>query len=155
MTESLPNSAFTKNLQNCRHRTRNGGRCRLPVRDANTGYCFRHASLRNQNVDGENLTAELVGQLTEFHSASEVKEFLGKLLFQLVKNRISNKRAAVLTYIASQLLHSFREIELENRASANDEDVVPQIIIDMPRPMRERSTVSSSPASPSDGSKTQ
>jgi hypothetical protein len=117
----------------CNQRTRAGHPCRLPVRDTSSGLCFRHAGLRQSKQDPDDLSADLLDKLTEFHSVYDVNEFLARLLFLLVRNRISAKRAGVLTYIAAQLLSSLREVR--HIEDAADEPV--NIILDGPRPIRD------------------
>jgi hypothetical protein len=112
----------------CSHRTRKGRPCQLPVMDTNSGLCFRHAGLRAPKKDPDDLSADLLDKVSEFHTPHEVNEFLAKLLFLLVRNRISAKRAGALTYIAAQLLHSLGLVRLVEK----DEPV--EIIVDGPRP---------------------
>ncbi len=116
----------------CKQRTRTGRPCQLRVLDTSSGLCFRHAGLRERQKDPDDLSADLLDKLTEFRSAYDVNDFLARLLFLLVRNRISAKRAGVLTYIAAQILHSLREARHVEHA---DEEPV-NIILDMPRPDR-------------------
>ena len=116
----------------CRQRTRAGHPCQLRVLDTSSGLCFRHAGLRERQKDPDDLSADLLDKLTEFRSAYDVNDFLARLLFLLVRNRISAKRAGVLTYIAAQILHSLREARHVEHA---DEEPV-NIILDVPRPDR-------------------
>jgi hypothetical protein len=122
-----------KGAVRCKQRTRTGRPCQLRVLHTSSGLCFRHAGLRDRQKDPEDLSADLLDKLTEFHSAYDVNEFLARLLFLLVRNRISAKRAGVLTYIAAQLLHSLREVRHVEDA---DEEPV-NIILDAPRPIRD------------------
>ena len=47
-----------------------------------------------------------------FHkSAEQINDFLAKLLILVVQNRISSRRAAILTYITNQPLHSLVAIK--------------------------------------------
>jgi hypothetical protein len=115
----------------CRHRIRKGRYCQLPVLDASSGLCFRHSALRNQEADAGDLSSDLLGDVREFRSASDVHAFLAKLLCLLTQNRIAIRRAAVLAYITNQLLRTLAAIERET----NSEDTT--IIFDMPRPDRE------------------
>lgn len=127
--QSTPNEPKAAVL--CSHRTRTGRPCQLPVMDSSSGLCFRHAGLRAPKKDPEDLTADLLNELTEFHTPYEVNEFLARLLFLLVRNRISPKRAGVLTYIAAQLLHSLGQVRQVEKDEKNEP---PQYIIDGPRP---------------------
>ena len=97
MLETTPISISSQDLPLCSHRTRAGRRCQLPVLDTSSGLCFRHAGLRTPKKDPDDLSAELLDKLTEFHTPYEVNEFLAKLLLLLVRNRISAKRAGAHT----------------------------------------------------------
>jgi hypothetical protein len=118
----------------CSHRTRKGRPCQLPVLDTSSGLCFRHSGLHVPKKDPDDLSADLLDKLTEFHSPYEVNEFLARLLFLLVRNRISPKRAGVLTYIAAQLLHSLGQVRLVEK---DEKDEPVEIILDCPRPQRD------------------
>jgi hypothetical protein len=82
-----------------------------------------------------------LGQLDDLKSAEQINEFLGKLLILVVQNRISARRAAVLTYITNQLLRSLVAITRQLES-----DPV-KLIFDAPRP--ERDLPESEPAGPS------
>jgi hypothetical protein len=123
----------------CRHLTADGTRCRLPILDTRSHLCFRHSSLsaavaQPPQNDSEDLSADLVPELSEFDSAIDITKFLAKLLVLVTKGRISPRRASVLAYITNQLLHSHRAITLETNAA--DEEPI-RIINDMPRPERD------------------
>ena len=117
--------------QLCRHRTRTGRRCRLPVSE-NSALCFRHAALRDTRSPDADL-ASAFPQLGEFRSAVAINEFLARLLALLVQDRISTKRAAVLGYITNQLLRTLPAIDHE----LNPENGPHVIIFDAPRPPRD------------------
>src|SRR5712692_763994 len=123
----------------CRHFTADGTRCRLPILDSRSHLCFRHSSLsaavaQTPQNDSEDLSPDLLPELSEFDSAVDINKFLAKLLVLVTKGRISPRRASVLAYITNQLLHSHRSIILENKAIA---DQPQEIIFDMPRPERD------------------
>src|SRR5713226_4868239 len=120
----------------CRHFTANGRRCRLAVLDTRTNLCFRHSALiaavsQPPQNDSEDLSAELLPELSEFSPGTDIRQFLARLLVLVTKGRISPRRASVLAYITNQLLHSHRAIILETNAV--DEEPR-RIIIDMPEP---------------------
>ncbi len=106
----------------------NGKRCRLPGLSAHLGFCLGHSKHRvpelmpaNPFNDSEDLSPDLLPQLSEFDSALDVKQFLARLLVLVTKGRVSPRRASVLAYITNQLLHSHHAIDrklatdLENR----------------------------------------
>ena len=99
--------------EKCTHFTASGRRCRL--RALRSGLCFRHAALQiqpAQPVDVD-LSADFLIQLDDLQSADQINRFLAKLLILVVQNRVSPRRAAVLTYITNQLLHSLVAIKRE------------------------------------------
>jgi hypothetical protein len=127
----------------CRHYTHHGRRCQLPVVDTRSGFCFRHVKPQPAPSDSADLSAELLGELSEFESASDINKFLAKLLVLVTKGRVSPRRASVLAYITNQLLHSHRAIDRET-----DQEPV-TIILDGPRPDRSGNDDYSPPSQPS------
>ncbi len=123
----------------CRHFTADGTRCRLPMLDSRSHLCFRHSSLNAaasqppQN-DSEDLSTDLLPELSQFSAGTDIRQFLARLLTFVVKGRVSPRRASVLAYITNQLLHSHRAILLETKAV---DDEPQRIIFDMPRPERD------------------
>src|SRR6266404_7955443 len=109
------NSAATlvKADPKCHHVTLSGRQCRL--RAIRSGLCFLHAALQLQSAQpvDVDLSADFLGQLNDLQSAEQINQFLAKLLILVVQNRISARRAAVLTYITNQLLHSLVAIKRE------------------------------------------
>jgi hypothetical protein len=132
----------SRNGSRCRHYTVSGRRCLLPVLDTRSGLCFRHLALSEANgagtqrtqSDSQDLSPELLPQLSEFESAADVKEFLARLLVLVTKGRVTPRRASVLAYITNQLLHSHSAFYRELHAQ---DDEPQQIIIDMPGPKRD------------------
>jgi hypothetical protein len=127
----------------CRHYTDHGRRCQLPVVDTRSGFCFRHAKAQPAPPDSNDVSAELLGELSEFEYASDINKFLAKLLVLVTKGRVSPRRASVLAYITNQLLHSHRAIDRET-----DQEPV-TIILDGPRPDRSGNDDYSPPSQPS------
>ena len=117
----------------CRHRVRTGAYCRLPVSDPKTGLCFRHASLRLQEVDSGDLSEELVCGIKEFDSAADINHVLGELYKLLAANKISPRRGAVMAYTCSLLLRTLPAIDDELGQS----DEPQPFVFDLPRPKRD------------------
>jgi hypothetical protein len=132
MNDQTAKSSSTKDPR-CRHCTAGGRQCRLPVVDTRSGFCFRHAKPQPASSDSDDLSAELLPELSEFSSGADICQFLARLLIQVTKGRVSPRRASVLAYITNQLLHSHRAIDRETNG---DPDADPVIIFDMPRPDR-------------------
>src|SRR6266849_4164562 len=108
-----PAAPLAKADPKCHHVTVSGRQCRL--RAIRSGLCFRHAALQLQSTQpvDVDLSSDFLGQLDDLQSAEQINQFLAKLLALVVQNRISPRRAAVLTYITNQLLHSLVAIKRE------------------------------------------
>jgi hypothetical protein len=101
----------------CRHASASGQRCRLPVLNEDSQFCTRHAKLPQNQADPDDSpdsSASLTAGLAEFTSAEPVNEFLSRLLLLLGQNRISPRRAAVLAYIANQILRTIAAMDSED-----------------------------------------
>jgi len=96
----------------CLYRYANGKRCRLTGSQPHFGLCPHHFSLTKPTAslelynDAEDLTADLLPQLSELSPAIDLRQFLARLLTLVTKGRVSPRRASVLAYITNQLLHS-------------------------------------------------
>jgi hypothetical protein len=86
------------------------------------------------NNDAEDLSADLLPELSEFSAGIDIRQFLARLLTLVTQGRISPRRASVLAYITNQLLHSHRAITLESTSAKKDT----QIIFDIPHPLHDR-----------------
>jgi len=141
MNQETTNSSLTNDLSftqseakgaaRCQHRTRTGRRCRHSVSHAAAGLCSRHAKSRQKYRQEADLSATLLGQLTELSSACDINKVLSNLFLALTQDRIAARRAAVLAYIGNLLLRTLPAMDRET----NGDDHV-NIIMDMPRPDR-------------------
>jgi hypothetical protein len=118
----------------------NGKRCSLLGSPAHSGFCTRHSHANfataipvHVHNDAEDLSADLLPELSEFTSGTDIRQFLARLLILITKGRISPRRASVLAFVTSQLLHSHRGILAETKFADSQPR---QIIIDMPEPDR-------------------
>ncbi len=123
----------------CRQFTADGTRCRLAVLDNRTNLCFRHSALiaavaQPPQNDSEDLSPDLLPELSEFDSAVDINKFLARLVVLVTKGRISPRRASVLAYITNQLLHSHRAIDRENLLQLEDSGPPRLEAGDIPRP---------------------
>jgi hypothetical protein len=117
MGPESPNSDTAVAFSRCRHTYANGKRCLLPPPDKDSAFCGRHAKLPQNQADPDDASdssADLTAGLTEFTSAEPVNEFLSRLLLLLGQNRISPRRAAVLAYIATQILRTIAAMDSED-----------------------------------------
>ena len=120
-SESRGRTAATKDdSSRCQHRYENGTRCRTRLVSSQSRFCPRHSHWRVAAglplspvpCDFEDLSADLLGQLSEFKCAPDINQFLARLLILVTQGRITPRRASVLAYITNQLLHSHRAINL-------------------------------------------
>lgn len=95
----------------CHYRYANGKRCRLPSSKPHSGFCSHHFCLSNPSSspesynDSQDLSSDLLPELSQVSRAIDLRQFLVRLLALVTQGRISPRRAAVLSYIANQLLH--------------------------------------------------
>lgn len=121
-------------LPRCMHRTPTGRRCRTSIPHAGALFCLRHGALHGA-IDLHDVSPALLGDLSEIDTAQDTKRVLNNLFLLLAQDRIPVKKAAVLTYILQQLLHTLPAIDRELRP-LNELDSAPQITFDIPRPIR-------------------
>src|SRR5260370_21173745 len=91
----------------------NGKRCSLPGLPVHSGFCLRHSQAIAPTAipvpvynDSEDLSADLLPDLSEFNSGVDINNFLARLLTLVTKGSISPRRPSVLASITNQLLHS-------------------------------------------------
>jgi hypothetical protein len=127
-TELVP-SLSSERISRCEHRNRGGRRCRLPV-SGDSQFCPNHIPREERDPEIVALSADLAVGPDELPSAGEINHALARLFSLLARNRISSRRAAVLTYIAQTLLRTLPALQAE----MGPEQV--EIIVDTPRPKR-------------------
>ena len=141
--ESRSRAATTKDdSSRCQHRYENGTRCRTRLVPSRSRFCPRHSHgrvaaglpLSPAPSDFEDLSAELLGQLSEFKCAPDINQFLARLLILVTQGRVTPRRASVLAYITNQLLHSHRAIDRE--IQLEEDGPITVEIGDLPRPDR-------------------
>jgi hypothetical protein len=91
------------------------------------------ASQPPQN-DSEDLSAELLPELSQFSSGVDIHKFLARLLILITKGRVSPRRASVMAYVTNQLLHSHRAIALDNHVQTQQEERLEFDFSDWPEP---------------------
>ena len=97
----------------CSSITAKGRRCRYRVSTPGSSLCALHSRprpLRHAEPEANPL-AGLPPELSTFSSYADITRFLARVLTLLSENRISPRRAAVLSYIANSLLNSLRAAE--------------------------------------------
>lgn len=97
-------------------------------------FCQKHSSFRPDDPDSVNLAPALLGDLTQLTSAVHMQTTLSKLFMLLAQNRVTTRKAAVLTYIIQQLLQTLPAVYYETHDDKDDNRAT--IIMDGPRPDR-------------------
>jgi hypothetical protein len=131
MTHASAKSSFINNSVRCSHYFANGRRCRLYTTSLNSTFCPGHAP-REPQADPAEVAVILTANLDDLSSPEQINTFLSRLLLLLAQDKISARRAAVLTYIASQLLRSVHTMILEEKHKPME------LIFDAPRPGRSK-----------------
>ncbi len=133
MNERKTDPNGLNNPPRCQYLTPSRKRCRLHVVDPRSGLCFRHAGRQASAFDAANLRSELAGDVSDFKSASEINDFLSRLLLLLSEGRVTPRRAAVLAYINNLLLRTLPAMDRE----LNGDSEEPPVRVDfsgLPRP---------------------
>lgn len=93
----------------CWYHSMSGRRCRQPIYDPNSGLCRKHARVKGA-LDKEGFIPDVSPFLTanprHLDDLEGVHSFLSALAVLLAQNRISTRRAAVLSYICTQLIRT-------------------------------------------------
>jgi hypothetical protein len=132
-TGANESQARNEDALRCAFRYANRHQCRLPMTPLSAPFCQQHSSFRPDDPDSINLAPALLGDLTELTSAVHMQTTLSRLFVLLAQNRVTTKKASVLTYIIQQLLRTLPAIDRE----VNGDDDHVNIILDMPRPVRD------------------
>src|SRR6266571_6429413 len=99
----------------CIHRTPAGRQCRRFAADAHSALCPQHRAEQNQ-VQAADHYLHLTRRFHDFQTAQGINHSLHNLYELLAQNRISPRRAAVLSYISSLLLRTLPQIDADNAA---------------------------------------
>ena len=142
----------------CQHVSPKGQRCHMLIdtthRPANGAQrptlCAYHADRLRAAVpavDPEALAAELLTDIDSFTTADEVNLFLGNLVRQLARKRISRRDAIALAYI-SQLILTSQTAMARQRAADEPEAASEAVFANLIAALRQRSSELASPANP-------
>ena len=124
----------SETLPRCSYHSPRGRHCNARVSYPGGRLCPRHTKSKSYCPDPE-LAAELLGPITEFQSASDVTDFLSRLLILQAQDRISPRRAAVMAYTCNLLLRGLRAMDLEAIAAQAAEDAPgQQVVWELTRP---------------------
>jgi hypothetical protein len=134
----------------CQFENARGQRCNMLIdnhhRPANGAarptFCAYHADRLRASipvVDPEVLAAELLTDIDSFTTADEVNLFLGNLVRQLARKRISRRDAIALAYI-SQLILTSQTAMARQRAADEPEAASEAVFANLIAGLRQRSS---------------
>jgi hypothetical protein len=103
----------------CIYLSPTGRRCRRSVSDAHSGLCPQHRAEQAQ-VEAADHYNHLTANFQFFQTAQGINFSLMNLYQLLAQNRISPRRAAVLSYISSLLLRTLPQIDADRAAGITD-----------------------------------
>ena len=114
----------SNDLSRCLYRYPSGRRCRFPLSNDSSFFCTNHAHLQPPPEAVIDLTTELALGPEQFTSASQINQFLSKLLVLLAQDRISPRRGAVIAFVASLLLRTLPAIDREEHPKPDKNEPV-------------------------------
>jgi hypothetical protein len=103
----------------CIHRDPKGRQCRALALDRRSGFCPRHLPEQQQELAADHFR-HLTTRCQFFQTAQGINYSHLNLSQLLAQNRISPRRAAVLSYISSLLLRTLPQIEAAGPAGIID-----------------------------------
>ena len=99
----------------CSRRDPKGRQCRALALDQRSGLCPRHLAEQQQELAADHFQ-HLTTRAQFFQTAQGINYSLMNLYQLLAQNRISPRRAAVLSYISSLLLRTLPQIDADRPA---------------------------------------
>jgi hypothetical protein len=108
----------------CIHRDPKGRQCRALALDRRSGLCPRHLAEQQQELAADHFR-HLTTRAQFFQTAQGINYSLMNLYQLLAQNRISPRRAAVLSYISSLLLRTLPQIDADWPAGIDPAKPVP------------------------------
>ncbi len=103
----------------CAHRSSGGRRCRLSVSDPRSVFCPQHRSEQLEEEAADHFSY-LSRNFQYFQTAQGINYSLMNLYQLLAQNRISPRRAAVLSHICGLLLRTLPQIDADKAAGILD-----------------------------------
>ncbi len=105
----------------CAHRSAGGRRCRLSASDPRSVFCAQHRSEQLEEEAADHFSY-LSRNFQYFQTAQGINYSLMNLYQLLAQNRISPRRAAVLSHICGLLLRTLPAIDGDNEDGITDTD---------------------------------
>jgi hypothetical protein len=110
-----PRKPTSRDSRRCHHRFANATRCRMPALAPGRNYCPLHADLI-ENESGADAAEELMKGIEVMNSADHVRVVLSRLIELVAENRITPRRASIISLICGQVLRSLASLEAEVQA---------------------------------------
>jgi len=107
----------------CHYRDSAGRRCRLPRQKSHPTFCARHARPASPDpaASTPDVSAELLGPLCDFRTATSINYTLGRLLIYKASGEISARDASVIAYICQLLMQTVPAVRKEMSWSRGDD----------------------------------
>jgi len=115
----------------CAYRSAGGRRCRLSVSDPRSVFCPQHHSEQLEEEAADHFSY-LSHNFQCFQTAQGINHSLHNLYALLAQNRISPRRAAVLSHICGLLLRTLPQIDADKAAGIFDPSKPAPINISVP-----------------------
>jgi hypothetical protein len=114
-----PINNIANSAPRCQHRFANHKQCRLPASPEST-LCPPHAKLAQSLAAEADYSQFLLKRSQAFQTAQGINHTLARLFELVAKNRISPRRAAVLTHIGGLLLRTHARIDYDRELDIVD-----------------------------------
>lgn len=127
---------MSRNTKRCSYTKTDGRRCGEPCLPAGRGapgresLCLNHWKQRQRERQAVATADELLGNSSEFHTATDVNRLLGNLVSLVAHDRIPTRKATVIAYIVQLLMNSLAGMQREaytERICEEFEDVLRMI----------------------------
>lgn len=125
----------------CQHTGARGRRCRMlvapapenPSGEPQSQFCAYHLArnnLKSPFPDRDTVARELLRGVSRLSDAASVNRFLGNLLRQLARHRISRRDAIALAYVSQLLINTLGPLqkELEEQRDAEPGIILPDYV---------------------------
>jgi len=128
-----PINNIANSFPRCQHRFANFKQCRLPA-SAESPLCPHHSKLAQSLAAEADHSEFLLKRSQAFQTAQGINHALARLFELVAKNRISARRAAVLTHIGGLLLRTHPRIDYDREAHIADPTKPKPKLPPMPEP---------------------
>jgi hypothetical protein len=105
----------------CSHINSRGQRCRMLPAHGSAFCAFHFRQAQAVQPDPEVLAADLLRDIEDFSTAASINAFLGNLVRQLARKRITRRDAIAFGYLSQLLLNSLPALDRQDEAEKDAE----------------------------------